>query len=71
MAYHPSHRLPIWLNKTVTNDNGNVKSKICIYKSLKLFEDSVSQWNNLFGDSVMKRKTTRVFQGQLFLFPVI
>ena len=30
-------------------------------KSLRILGDSVTPWNNLFGDSVKKRKTTREF----------
>ena len=36
---------------------------------LSLFGDSVSPWNKLLGDSVMKRKTTREFSGICILFP--
>ena len=38
-------------------------------KRLRLFGDSVSPWNKLFGDSAMKRKTTREFSGNCILFP--
>ena len=40
-------------------------------RSLRLFGDSVSPWNKLFGDSVMKRKTSREFSGIIILFPVV
>ena len=44
---------------------------ICHKTSLRILGDSVYPWNNLFGDSVKKRKTTRDFSGICTLFPVV
>ena len=53
--------------KSVQISNNKFKYILC----LRILGDSASPWNNLFGDSVKKRKTTREFSGICILFPVV
>ena len=46
-----------------------IKRKFHLSIWFRLFGESASPWNILFGDSVMKRKTTRELIGNCILLP--